>query len=283
MNIIFNELSFMPLTENEYLLREKFLGLINTFDFANLKFGFKHIVFPSNIGSIRVTPDKTFYQWVYAITHQGEKNKILSIVKRPFGDEILAEQKDELSKYYYQNSEHEIPETYCNGLAVAHVRKELCSSITLHSIWDVTEISFRKIISDDLETENVTVPNVTQEKHFGVEGIRKFVEYLGELDLDETDVNPKDKPIALRDDHGKDKLLAFSKKLVKSKYVLAVINSLPYNPKSVNLIKDTYSDGKIEMVLYWEDKGIGIIIQSTGRNYRETEEIAKRLRKEFDR
>ena len=42
-------------------------------------------------------------------------------------------------------------------------------------------------------------------------------------------------------------------------------------------------DGKIELVLYWEDKGIGIIIQTTGRNYRETEEIARLLKKEFDR
>lgn len=283
MNIIFNELSFLPLTTNEHVLKEKFLSLMNTYAFASEKFGFNHIVFPTNIGGIKVTTEKTFLQWAYAITHKGEKNKILSFVKRPFGDEVLAEQKDELSKYYYQNPEHGIPETYCNGLAVAHVRKELCSSITLHSIWDVTEISFHKIINVDLETEIVTVPNVTQEKHFEVESIRNFVEYLGELDLRETEINPKEKPIALRDDHGKDKLIAFSKRVVQSKFVLSVINSLPFNPKCINLIKEVYSDGKIEMVLYWEDKGIGIIIQTTGTNYRETDAIAEILRKEFDR
>ena len=106
---------------------------------------------------------------------------------------------------------------------------------------------------------------------------------MGEVTLIETTINSEDKPIALRDDHGKDKLLAFSKKVRTSIYVLSIINSLPFNPKAINLIKEIYPDGKIELVLYWEDKGIGIIIQTTGRNYRETEAIAKELKREFDK
>ena len=283
MNLIFNELSFLPLTTNEHILKEKFLELIKIFSFAKEKFGFQHIVFPSNIGSIKVTPDKTFYQWAYDITHQGEKNKILSVIKRPFGNEVLSNQKDELNKYYYQNAGELIPETYSNGLAVSYVRKELCSSVSLHSIWDLTEINFQKIINDNLETEVVSVHNVAQEKHFNNDRIRQFVEHLGTIQLVESKINPNDKQIALRDDHGKDKLQTFSKKVLQSKYVLSVINSLPFNPKAINLIKEINSDGKIELVLYWEDKGIGIIIQTTGRNYRETEEIARLLKKEFDR
>ena len=43
------------------------------------------------------------------------------------------------------------------------------------------------------------------------------------------------------------------------------------------------SDGKIEIVLHWEDKGIGMIIQTTGRNYNETVAIAEILKEKFDR
>ena len=77
--------------------------------------------------------------------------------------------------------------------------------------------------------------------------------------------------------------MAFAKKLVVSKYIVSVINSLPFNPRAINLIKEIYPDGKIELVLYWEDKGIGLIVQTTGKNYRETEEIARILKDEFDR
>lgn len=283
MNIIFNELSFLPLTSDEFVITEKFLVLLKTLDFAKANYGFNHMVFPTNIGSIKVTTDKTFYDWVYSLTNQSSKNKILSCIKKPFGEDILAETNNELNKYYYQNSEQSIPETYCNGLAVSYIKNELSSSISLNSIWDETTISFQEFINDALETKMVFVPNISQEIHFDVASIKQFVEYSGNIQLIETNIKPMDKPIALRDDHGKDKLLSFSKKVVQSKYVLSVINSLPFNPKCINLIKEIYSDGKIEIVLYWEDKGIGIIIQTTGRNYRETEAIGELLKKEFDK
>ncbi|WP_041823451.1 hypothetical protein [Leadbetterella byssophila] len=76
---------------------------------------------------------------------------------------------------------------------------------------------------------------------------------------------------------------AFAKKLFRSKYVLEVINNIDFSPTSVNLIKEKYSDGTIDVVLYWEDAGYGMKVQTTGRNYRETEEIAKILKKEFDK
>ena len=283
MNLVFNEMSFLPHTENEHTLTQNFLGLIKTFEKAKELYGFIHFVFPANIGTLQVTPNKTFLEWAYNIAHTGEKNKILSVVKRPFGNEVLGEQVGDLSMYYYVNADAGIPETYCSGLATAYVEVSLCSSLSSMPFWETKKIEFQKIINEDLDTEQVSVNNISKEEHFNDADIKTFIEYLGDVNLSETDVNPQDKPIALRDDHGKDKLLAFSKKVRTSKYVHSVINSLPFNPKAINLIKEIYPDGKIEMVLYWEDKGIGIIIQTTGKNHRQTEAIANILKKEFDK
>lgn len=283
MNLIFNELSLLPHTDNDHHLKDLFLNLIKTFEIGKNAHGFKHIIFPSNVGELKVGSNKTFYEWAANISHQGDKNKILSIIKKPFVNEVLSESINELNKYYYINAEAGIPETYCSGLATAYIKESLSTSLSSAYFWQTTQVQFYKILNDDFDKVEVFVKNISSEIDYSNNEIQKFIEYLGDVKLIETTINSEDKPIALRDDHGKDKLLAFSKKIRTSIYVLSIINSLPFNPRAINLIKEIYPDGKIELVLYWEDKGIGIIIQTTGRNYRETEAIAKELKKEFDK
>ena len=92
---------------------------------------------------------------------------------------------------------------------------------------------------------------------------------------------PEKKKISLRDDHGKDTLQAFSKKVCRSPYVKSVINSLPFNPKLSKPIRRVTDDGLIDFVLSWTEPGYGICIQSTGRNRVETNTIALHLEVEF--
>lgn len=107
---------------------------------------------------------------------------------------------------------------------------------------------------------------------------REWLEAFSPVNLITTATKPSDKQINLRDDHGKDILLKFSKQICNSPYVIKVINSMPFNNKLDRFIRRTYSDGKIELVLNWTDLGYGIIIQTTGRNKRETDEIGEILK-----
>jgi putative CRISPR-associated protein (TIGR02619 family) len=102
---------------------------------------------------------------------------------------------------------------------------------------------------------------------------------LSLIPKDETD--PDRKTINLRDDHGKDILQAFAEKIRQSPYVKRIINSLPFNPKRTNPIRRTYPDGIIEFVLIRTDRGLGLCIQTTGRNLAETNSIALHLAKEY--
>lgn len=95
------------------------------------------------------------------------------------------------------------------------------------------------------------------------------------------DNDPEKKSISIRDDHGKDILQAFAKKICRSPYVKKVVNSLPFNPKQKNSIRRTKHDGTVEFVLIWTDAGLGLCIETTGRNLAETNTIALHLEKEF--
>ncbi|MBD2384746.1 putative CRISPR-associated protein [Cylindrospermum sp. FACHB-282] len=96
---------------------------------------------------------------------------------------------------------------------------------------------------------------------------------------DETE--PSRKAINLRDDHGKDILQEFSERICYSPYVKKIINSLPFNPKRTNPIRRTTDKGIVEFVLTWTSAGLGICIETTGRNLAETNTIALHLQKEF--
>ncbi|WP_322549026.1 hypothetical protein [Flavobacterium psychraquaticum] len=283
MNLIFNEISILPVTASSHTLRTNFINLLKVYELAKKDFGFKHLVFPQNIGQVDVTTTQKFIDWIYELPSTSEKNNILSVLKRPFGNDVLEEQVEELNKYYFNDAQNGIPDTYCNGMAVAHVKENLCISLSTNVIWDKLRIDFYKITNDDLDIEDVSVNNISNEVHFQNIAISSFIQSISSVTLAVSTIPPGNKSISLRDDHGKNILLAFSNRLVMSEYVVSVINSLPFNPRAVNLIKRIYNDGKIELVLYWEDKGIGIIIQTTGRNYKETEEIAKLLKEQYDR
>ncbi len=95
--------------------------------------------------------------------------------------------------------------------------------------------------------------------------------------LERTDKKPEGKKIHLREDHGRDILMHAAKKLVNSPYVEEIINSLPFNPKTTEPVKSISDDGLVELVLTKTDKGYGMVIKTTGRNKKETEEIIKIL------
>lgn len=284
MELVFNEISFLPHSNNEHALKEQFINMLKLYDKTKELYGYKHLIFPSNIGETKVTADKTFVQWAYSIPHQGDKNKILSVpFVRPFASDVLEEKIKELHKYYYLNKDAGIEE-YCIGLATAHLKQKVSISLATADCWNTSKVGFKEIINDDLEVIDISVLNITNEVHLDVEEVKVQLMYLGKLELEKCTINSTDKELTLSGDHhGNDKLKAFAKKLFKNEYVVSVINNIDFSPKAINLIKNIYSDGRIELVLHWESVGYGMVIQTTGRNYRETEEIAKILQKEFDK
>ena len=125
----------------------------------------------------------------------------------------------------------------------------------------------------------IEVRHISSPAH--IESHKIFFDEVKEIHLLRCFLDPKDKPIHLRDDHGKDKLLEFSKRLLKSDYICEIVNSLPYNPRERKFIRKVSENGLIEIVLPWTDLGLGIVVKTTGRNLRETQQIANIIQEQY--
>ena len=160
----------------------------------------------------------------------------------------------------------------CGGLVWAYIHDTLALSIA-STDWLGSEVSLVR------KTEAVLVHHISQSMHF--DDHRLWLESLKAVSLLISPLTENEKKISLRDDHGRDILFDLAKRMRRSPYVVGIVNSLPFNPYCRTFVRKIHPNGIVELVLTWTDKGIGLAVQTTGRNYRETLEIAKILTEEF--
>ena len=97
-----------------------------------------------------------------------------------------------------------------------------------------------------------------------------------------TDLNPEEKHVHVRDDHGQDVLADFGRCLCRSPYVEKIVNSTEWHPHCGRFILSCRDDGIIHVCLHWTDVGLGLAVQTTGTSKAQTEVIARMLEEEFD-
>ena len=282
MELVFNELSFREF-KDDYSLLNSFVELGEIFEKAKNKYGYSHILFPINLSVLPASIDKTFSEWLNSFP-TNKINKILPIIfKKPFTEEYLGDRSGQLSNYYFVSPTLNIEQEYCDGLATADIMGIPAISLANHIEWEKDKLVIY------LETENEPLPievnNLSTEKILFSDSFNDFSESIAIIDLQPSilSIAEKRQNISLRDDHGKDVLQKFAERLIHNEYINGVINSLPFNSHTSRFIKSVYKNGLIEIVLHWEDEGFGMVIESTGRNFRETNEIAKIIRTQFDR
>lgn len=293
MELIFNELSLQPSVVNAQIANLLVEKLIKTYAQAKSK-GFKKIRFHKIFEEIALLEGYTFLDWLNNTTNRNFKDLLLGARVYPFiSEEDEWAQEEYLNRRYFFENEF-IEKTQPQGLAAAIIYESLTISLATHDYWKQHQLQVFVVdenLANILIVENVNlanivlvenVNNVCEATGFESSAIQDFIDSISTPVLKSSPLAFDQKEIHLRDDHGKDKLKKFGTRLLQSEYVVAVINSLPFNPKATNLIRKTYADGKIEMVLYWEDKGLGLVIQTTGRNIHETNAIAKILADEYD-
>ncbi|MBK5214883.1 MAG: hypothetical protein JJE55_14645 [Flavobacteriaceae bacterium] len=283
MKLSFNEISFQPFADSEAELFDIVDASLKNYDLLVSKFNFNHIIAPEEVSAIKVLENTTFSDWFKSLDTPKRNRVQLLFLRRPFSEEALGDETPELSRYFIEYEESKIPQQYCKGLATAYLLEIPSLSISTHNIWDEEIIRFSEY-SDDLNDVNqVECLNISAKTINEGSQIITYYEKHKKIELVDSVISVAEKKISLRDDHGKDILKAFGKKLINHKYVNNIINSLPFNPKTNRFIKRISKDGLVEIVLYWEDAGYGIVVETTGRNLDETEKIAKLLRTEFDK
>jgi len=282
MEMIYNELSNLPLAENRTLANKKVFLLIECYKKARQN-GFDKIRFTKMFHEIEVAEGYTLQQWLDTTDHRNLKDLILGARTYPFikPEDIWAEEEYILNHFYFENAEILIEKTECLGLAAAYLYNTIAVSFSESQIWERNTLSISKVNDETLLSEVVDVFNVFSIDCFEQNKIRTFIERIGDVILVDSILKPDEKPIHLRSDHGTDVLIAFAKQIRNNKHVNGIINSLPWNNRVTSFIRRVYPNGLIEVVLFWTDEGFGMVIQATGRNLRETQEIANILEEEY--
>jgi hypothetical protein len=276
MDLVFNELSVLPLATDKTKAFARVDQFLLTFKHAN-EFEYNRIRFHTSFNSIELSKNYFIENYCSEPKNRTKATLLRGLFRFPFIDENSEEENRYIQNYFYLEKGDKRIETY--GLAVAYLYSTLGIGFCSEPFWNNSK--FQLITITDEIASNDIVFCVSKPNHFDDDDLKTFIENNTPLQLIKTNIDPKTKSINLRDDHGKDVLLKFSKKIVNSPYIIEIINSIPYNPHNNEFIRKIYPNGNIEIVLTKTDKGLGIVVKTTGRNKHETEAIADILERLF--
>lgn len=195
------------------------------------------------------------------------RNFYFSFFRSPYESDLVEKNQDD---YYRHNWTYGTKS--CIGFALAYLLGSAGFSVYSHE-WNLPFITILK------DAEPVDVRNICIKEH--VENHITSLQHNRQVELLPCNIPVANKKIVLRNDHGKDVLADFSKRLIHCPYLIGVINSLPYNPYERKFIKRIRENGLIEIVLPWTDEGYGIVIKTTGRTMMETEKIAEIIESQY--
>ncbi len=195
------------------------------------------------------------------------RNFYFSFFRSPYESEKVEKEQDEYFEHEWLYNGKS-----CIGLPLAVILHVAALSI-YESDWSDAFVSITKDGDAD------TVRNISIEQHVDIHIPQ--IQASEAPELIESNLQIEDKKISLRDDHGIDILMDFSKRLIRCPYVVAVINSLPFNSHERRFIKRIREEGLLEIVLPWTDKGYGVVVKTTGRTIKETEMIGRIITEKY--
>ncbi|MBI4648054.1 MAG: hypothetical protein HY738_16085 [Bacteroidia bacterium] len=276
MELFLNELSANYPVASHHAAKARMDGLISLFKKTKEE-GFILCRFPKNFETHTLFNDYTVLNWLNdSAIKKDLKDFYLSYRKYPFETGIEEEENNFIVGNYILNEPQEtrFNGAITEGLAWAFICDTLAISFPANIVWQKTSINL--IEDKNGNRNNVTVNHASEVPHFAV--LQNWINSIKTITLSETQLLPNQKSIHISDDHGKDKLEKIAKKLCRSVYVTEIPYSLPLHPHTKCFINKVYHDGKIAVTLFDYDEGFSMMVQTTGKNLRETQTIAEILK-----
>ncbi len=275
---MYNELSENALSSDRFAANSKMQLFSETVAEARQN-GFRFIRSHHASNQIQLSSDYTLYDWLNnREVSEILRNNMYGMLVLPFikdeDDEVAAHYVE--ADYFFEDTANGIVKTNCAGLAAAHLYETLSVSLQSSPAWMKNSLDITIEANGNSNIHQVN--NVFSKACFLQPAIGDVVEKLGELDLQETAIEIPDKHIHLTSHHGQQELTALWNKLKNSPYVEEGL-SIEWGGK--RFIRKTYANGKIEIIDNSSDEGYALLIQTTGRNLRETNAIAEILKERY--
>jgi Txe/YoeB family toxin of Txe-Axe toxin-antitoxin module len=161
MNLIFNELSFYPLSDNEHIAESRFRHLLDTYKEFKNEFGFKHIQFQADYQKKEIINGITFQEWISNLSNRNIKDLILGLCKSPYTDELEETELEEFFKSDYKIDEEDVPvETQPFALPVAFIKSLPTISFNSYPLWEKRKISLKKTNTEEIENLKFITYNI---------------------------------------------------------------------------------------------------------------------------
>lgn len=278
MELAFNELSQTPLLDDEYKAHERMLLFSKMVAEARRR-GFRNIRSHFAINEIKLTNEYSLYNWMFDKQIPAVYRELFyDMFVQPFIKEGIDEIEEKYisADYYFEDSKNNIPKQKCLGLASAYLSETLSISFQSSPAWLKNTLIITIEKNDEVTSENVI--NVFSKECFIQDSISSFIDNIATLNIIETTLNPNDKEIHFTSHHGQKELNELWNRIKNSPYVVSGMsigwggNSFYKNPKK---------DGKLDVIHLKSDERYALQIQTTGRNLKETVEIARRLTEKY--
>ncbi len=282
MELAFNEMSVMPLSANPYAANEK-MKLFGKAVVAAQKLGVRNIRSAKLTDEILLAPDYTLKHWFHdkRMPRDDRPTNLLSVFISPFINEENTEHVKKYftaDDYYFEDAAAGITRQDCAGLVTAYVCDSGCISLTSAHVWKQRKLNLQ--IVTQTGTEAKPILNTWSEECFAADEVKDLIERSVTTKLVETTIPVSAKEAKITAHHGQAELEAFWSKIKHCKYV----EGMETNEfgKSRNFIRSTSKDGVIEIVLLDTEKDYGVRVYTTGRNLRETKEIADYIQDHYE-
>ncbi len=278
MELILNELSCVPISEDKYKANEVMLLFSKAVAEAR-KNGFRKIRTHFSANEIQLTNGYSLHNWLFDKEFPVEYRAIFyDMFVQPFlkeGD-IEIEDKYIEATYFFEDAENNISKQECLGLLSAYLSETLAISIQTNPAWlkNILKITIEK----DEIIEFGDVNNVFSKNCFSNISVKNFIDEISTLTLVKSNINPVDKKLHLTSHHGKKELNELWSTLKNSPYVIEAI-SVEWGGNS--FFKNPTANGKVDIVHLKSDRRYVLQVQTTGRTLRETKAIAEILENEY--
>ena len=270
-----------PLCTSDAEIEDRMEKYIPTLKSAGLH-GIKKVRYAGDLTSVRLSEEYSVQD--YCNTHMKENGAILVLSMAtkpqvPEGDDNVLE--NYLETQTSVNRDDVLVEA--DGFNAAFCMGTYCIGFASDAFW--SKLQYQIKVSNNGSDEQHVWYCVSVPEHYDNGEFQEWIEQRLPLELQTTALSPDKKPISLRDDHGKDKLMEHARNLMNSSYVEGVLTSLPFSSFTKTYInkQSDFAHGLIDVVLFWEDKGYCMRVKTTGRNIRETIAIAEILTKKYGR
>ena len=279
--ICFNNLSIFPLCTSNAEIEDRMDKYILTLKSAGLH-GIKKVRYAGDLTSVRLSDEYSVQDYCNTRIKENGAILVLSMATKP----QVPEDDDNVLEDYLETKTSVLGDdetVEADGFNAAFCMGTYCIGFASDAFW--TKLQYQIKVSNNGSDEQYVWYCVSVPEHYENVDFQEWIEQRLPLDLQTSKLTPDKKPISLRDDHGKDKLMEHARNLLNSPYVESVLTSLPFNSFTKAYIdkQSDFAHGLIDVVLFWEDKGYCMRVKTTGRNIRETIAIAEFLSKRYGR